>query len=205
MSGTLGVLWTSRRGESTCKPGSVPPDRGPGGGHPSGTTVADGLVRSTRRHRAGRPRAPAQRSPSAETTEDLLLTLLRVGFAEPPGSPRALVGSYPTVSPLPVRALAVSSLWHFPAGHPGSVLPTTLPCGARTFLDGLPPPRPSSRLAPRAGYSEAARFRVRRRAAPAGGSPGRRPASRRPLRTPPARAVSPGAHRGRPAHARSRR
>ncbi|MGO8958127.1 MAG: hypothetical protein ACLQFR_12260, partial [Streptosporangiaceae bacterium] len=24
--------------------------------------------------------------------------------------------------------------WHYPAGHPGSALPTTLPCGARTFL-----------------------------------------------------------------------
>jgi hypothetical protein len=31
------------------------------------------------------------------------LALLRVGFAEPPGSPRALVRSYRTVSPLPVR------------------------------------------------------------------------------------------------------
>jgi hypothetical protein len=29
---------------------------------------------------------------------------------------------------------AVCFLWHFPAGHPGLVLPTTLPCGARTFL-----------------------------------------------------------------------
>src|SRR6516165_9900409 len=31
-----------------------------------------------------------------------VLTLLRVGFAEPPGSPRALVRSCRTVSPLPV-------------------------------------------------------------------------------------------------------
>jgi hypothetical protein len=30
-------------------------------------------------------------------------------------------------------------LWHCPAGHPGSALPTTLPCGARTFLTGLAP------------------------------------------------------------------
>jgi len=49
--------------------------------------------------------------------------LLRVGFAEPAGSPRPLVRSYRTVSPLPVRALtgtpsAVCSLWHFPAGRP---------------------------------------------------------------------------------------
>jgi hypothetical protein len=32
--------------------------------------------------------------------------------------------------------LAVCSLWHCPAGHPGSLLTTTLPCGARTFLGG---------------------------------------------------------------------
>ncbi len=40
---------------------------------------------------------------------------------------------------------AVYFLWHFPAGHPGWVLPTTLLCGARTFLgDAM---RPRGRLA----------------------------------------------------------
>ena len=34
--------------------------------------------------------------------------------------------------------MAVCSLWHCPAGHPGLVLPTTLPCGARTFLGEMP-------------------------------------------------------------------
>ncbi|GAB3598470.1 hypothetical protein GCM10027446_28780 [Angustibacter peucedani] len=64
------------------------------------------------------------------------LTLLRVGFAEPPPSPGVLVVSYTTVSPLLDRRTgrAVCSLWHCPAGHPGWALPTTLPCGARTFL-----------------------------------------------------------------------
>ncbi len=81
------------------------------------------------------------------------LTLLRVGFTEPIRSPGPLVVSYTTVSPLPLRGLdarparrpshvdlgtAVCSLWHFPAGHPGWLLATTLPCGARTFL-GAPP------------------------------------------------------------------
>ncbi len=43
--------------------------------------------------------------------------------------------------------VAVCFLWHCPAGHPGSALPTTLPCGARTFLDGdRSPTRPSGRL-----------------------------------------------------------
>jgi hypothetical protein len=36
---------------------------------------------------------------------------------------------------------AVYFLWHFPAGHPGSALPTTLPCGARTFLGAAAGPR----------------------------------------------------------------
>ena len=36
---------------------------------------------------------------------------------------------------------AVCSLWHFPAGHPGWALPTTLLYGARTFLDNSPLPR----------------------------------------------------------------
>src|SRR6185437_7047164 len=39
---------------------------------------------------------------------------------------------------------AVSFLWHFPAGFPGSDFPTTPPYGVRTFLEGrfsLRPPR----------------------------------------------------------------
>ena len=80
--------------------------------------------------RAGRPQA------SAQEPEGSLLTLLRVGFAEPPRSPEALVVSYTTVSPLPDRSPAVCFLWHCPAGHPGLPLATTLPCGARTFLGG---------------------------------------------------------------------
>ena len=96
--------------------------------------------------RSRRPRAPKKRA--------ALVTLLRVGFTKPPGSLRALVVSYTTVSPLPwpgrSRAGAVCFLWHFPAGHPGSVLPTTLPCGARTFLAGaMAPARPPGRLARR--------------------------------------------------------
>jgi len=34
----------------------------------------------------------------------------------------------------PVPPSAVCSLWHFPAGHPDWVLPSTAPCGVRTFL-----------------------------------------------------------------------
>ena len=62
-----------------------------------------------------------------------------MGFTVPPPSPGSAVGSYPTVSPLLVaklefRPVAVCFLWHFPSGHPAWALPSTLPCGARTFL-----------------------------------------------------------------------
>jgi len=30
-------------------------------------------------------------------------------------------------------------LWHCPAGFPGSLSATTLPCDVRTFLEGEPP------------------------------------------------------------------
>ncbi|GIL37088.1 hypothetical protein PDTK01_31630 [Phycicoccus sp. DTK01] len=36
---------------------------------------------------------------------------------------------------------AVCSLWHCPAGHPGWLLATILPFGARTFLGGGSPHR----------------------------------------------------------------
>jgi hypothetical protein len=54
-------------------------------------------------------------------------------------------------------AAAVCFLWHCPAGHPGSVLPTTLPCGARTFLTG---PRSGATARPTHPLSH----RIRRRA-----------------------------------------
>ena len=115
-------------GESAGTPDSVTAACAAAGGHPSRPAVARRLQRPTRGSEGGPP------SPC--------LALLRVGFAEPPGSPRALVRSYRTVSPLPVpplpegtgRPSAVCSLWHFPAGHPDWALPSTLPCGVRTFL-----------------------------------------------------------------------
>ena len=50
-------------GESACRPGSVHP-LARADGHPSGTAVADSLVRPTREHRAGRPRSLAQEAVS---------------------------------------------------------------------------------------------------------------------------------------------
>ena len=43
--------------------------------------------------------------------------------------------SYRTISPLPFAKLrAVCFLWHFPGDLSRSLLGTTMPCGARTFL-----------------------------------------------------------------------
>ena len=133
--------------EVDCKPGPVPAPGCPGAGegHSSRRRVAAPLERShpdarpfgssPSGHRADRPR----RHPYS--------SLLREGLASPPVTWLSRVGSYPTISPLPVppqhrshravplrRPSAVSFLWRFPSGHPGSVLPTSLSCGARTFL-----------------------------------------------------------------------
>src|SRR5262252_3106517 len=116
------------RGEPACRPGSVHPrERGPAAIHlglplPAASCGLPASIGRAALKRSRRPRAPEGAW--------ALVTLLRVGFTEPPGSLRALVVSYTTVSPLP-RARpkpgpgAVCSLWHCPAGHPGSVLPTT--------------------------------------------------------------------------------
>ena len=91
--------------------------------------------------------------PGEQPSRASCAVLLRAGFTEPRRSPAALVGSYPTLSPLPtVVRWAVCSLWHCPAGHPGWPLATALLCGARTFLSPWPPqwrsrvPRPPGRL-----------------------------------------------------------
>ena len=84
----------------------------------------------------------------------LCSALLRVGFTEPPGSPRTLVRSYRTVSPLPVTGRPAhrrSALCcTCPSGHPDLALASTLPGGVPTFLDtdavSDAVPRPPGRL-----------------------------------------------------------
>ena len=61
------------------------------------------------------------------------LVLLQTGYAEHAASPRHLVGSYPTVSPLPRMRGGLLSV-ALSEGRPSWVLPSVLPCGARTFL-----------------------------------------------------------------------
>ncbi len=111
--------------ELACKPDSVPP------GGPGAAAIHLG------------PPLPAAScglpgDSGGQPSNIPCLTLLRVGFTKPSWSPRTLVVSYTTVSPLPAHrsTRAVCFLWHCPAGHPGWALPTTLPCGVRTFLGG---------------------------------------------------------------------
>ena len=63
------------------------------------------------------------------------LALLRMGLAEPRRSPAVLVSSYLTVSPLP-RAVTRGGLLSvaLAACRHAWALPSTLPCGVRTFL-----------------------------------------------------------------------
>ena len=60
---------------------------------------------------------------------------------------RPAVGSYPTVSPLPIRGWAVSSLWRFPWGCPRRALPGTLASWSPDFPRTSRPAavRPSAR------------------------------------------------------------
>jgi hypothetical protein len=95
-------------------------------------------------HLCGRP------GPWRVTCKRSCLALHRVGFAQPPRhrDAGALLPHHFTLACAELSsgsAIGGVFLWHFPAGFPGSVSPTTLPCGVRTFLDGLsvPPRLPS--------------------------------------------------------------
>ena len=82
-------------------------------------------MQPTRRHQAGHLQTSSY------------LALLRLGFTDPFQSPGALVVSYTTVSPLPVRTRsqqtsesspsAVYSLLHFPEVAPAGISPVAYP------------------------------------------------------------------------------
>ena len=124
-----------------CRPGSVPPYGG--GDHPSTTTVAGRLQRSTRvLGRAALDRTRVRRLPGTAGGTGLLdLAPGGVYLAGPVARTAGglLHHRFTLAAPHVSRrgGEAVCSLWHCPAGCPGWLLATTLPCGARTFL-GVP-------------------------------------------------------------------
>lgn len=131
--------------------------------HPSRPAVAGRLKRPTRRHRAGRPRTPAQGrvTPSWSCSG--------WGLPSRPGRPGRWWSLTPPFHPYPAYRGAVCFLWHCPAGHPGLPLTTTLPCGVRTFLGACPHGarrrgRPANSSA-RTGYAHATHPRANGRLA----------------------------------------
>src|SRR5437667_1216716 len=150
--------------------------------------------RSRVRRVAVRPRRAATRELGRAALERSLLALLRTGVAEPRRSPTALVGSYPTVSPLPLRRSAEAVCFLLPLRE---VAPAWLSPASCPAESGLSSPRadrtgarpPGRLLRPR-------RYRV---------SDPPRSATRRPLRwraCPPRRSARAG--RARTGSARSR-
>jgi hypothetical protein len=131
------ILW-----EQACKPGSVP-----GTPHPMRNHQAAAIYLE-------RPLPDASSSLPGDSAGRLIspyVALHRAGFAQVAGcpAPRALLphdctlaGLAPSPCPLPLtgeremrRYQACGMfLWHFPSGRPDWVLPSALPCGARTFL-----------------------------------------------------------------------
>jgi len=103
------------------------------------------------------PRDPGGEQP-LPIRDCLCLTLLQVGVAWPRTLPPTPVVSYTTFSPLHPLPCPSPKSFGFGGGWvgdavcfcgpirqvaPSRVLPGTLPCGVRTFLDGMTPPRSS--------------------------------------------------------------
>src|SRR5439155_8103806 len=94
--------------------------------------------RSRARRVAVRPRRAATRELGRAALERSLLALLRTGVAEPRRSPAALVGSYPTVSPLPRRRSAGAVCFLLPLRE---VAPAWLSPASCPVESGLSSPR----------------------------------------------------------------
>lgn len=111
------------------------------GGHPSTDAVADALQRPTRA--LGR----------AALITRTVWPCSGWGLPSHAGHPArwwSLTPPFHPYCPCVGRGLlrtAVSFLWHWPAGYPEWALPTTLPCGARTFLGGTDACTPSNATA----------------------------------------------------------
>jgi hypothetical protein len=145
---------TAEADESACRPGSVP-GRARAAAIPLGPPSPAGSC-GLPAGSGGQPSNACAGTGQAGT----LLTLLRVGFTEPPGSPRALVVSYTTVSPLPAYAgglfsvaLSRGSPRVAVSNHPALWSPD-LP------RQRIAPPRPPGRLVRRTPHATARPVRI---------------------------------------------
>ncbi len=142
------LVKNSKLDESACKPDSVTPCGA--GDHPSATTVSGGLPRTLTRPACDLPGSSG--GPPSIASADARgrpLGLAPGGVCRATTVTGRAVVSYTrhftltrTLSPDGAGFRAVCFLWHFPAGHPGWALPTTLSFGVRTFLDAVAPRSP---------------------------------------------------------------
>jgi hypothetical protein len=119
----FGSGWASGqfRGQTVCKPGSVPSRDGDG--HSSGTSVAERLTRPTRAAARKHARHGFDAVPAAPTW-----SCSRWGFPCRPHRWRrgALLPHHFTLAALPEKRLAVCFLWHCPWGRPRRPLTGTV-------------------------------------------------------------------------------
>jgi hypothetical protein len=115
--------------EPACKPDLVPALAG------RGDHLSEPITGPRQRPRtAGAARAAYPGASDGPPSNAPCLALLRVGLAEPDRSPDPLVSSYLTVSPLPLAGRSVLCC-AVREVTPAWALPSTLPCGVRTFLE----------------------------------------------------------------------
>jgi hypothetical protein len=136
---SYGTTFSQAAGEGACRPGSVTRHSGPAAIHLGLPLLAASC--SYPRAQAGTPSSTRAR-PAPPRGHQPILPSSRWGLPSHLGHPRCWWSLTPPFHPYRrTGPAAVYFLWHFPAGRPGSVLPTTLPCGARTFLSGTWSPR----------------------------------------------------------------
>ena len=136
--------WHSRpvrrkRDQTACKPGSVPPgaEAADLGDHSSGPPLAGRFSRPTRT-------AQAYDSPTliAEGARSLF-GLAPGGACHAVPVARHAVGSYPTLSPFPLRREEVCFLWRYPWGRPRRALPAAMSSWSPDFPRACARDRPA--------------------------------------------------------------
>src|SRR5690606_30210708 len=112
---------------STCKPGSVPRERGRSSIYDSCCQLPPAVYPCTR---AGRPRTCTHHSRASDSL-DLAPGGVYLAVAVTRNAGGLLHHRLTLTAP---GGVAGYVLWHCPAGRAGWALPTTWPCGPRTFL-----------------------------------------------------------------------